>query len=244
MDRICQSLGHPRRPRLVVIDGAQALCHTGCRPGIEYADVYLAGCHKWLRAGSLPLGVAFCPRTRSCEAIQTTAAQMLEATELDDPLLRFIQEMESSRLSRFSETVSLAPVFACQGAVFQQRYEKTSLPAAFACQLRNADRVAEAGNAVGWQPLRPTESFRSGILLLRARAPAVRAVAPETLRQRFQQQGLALTAYDGGVIRLSMPPLPLERFEMVDLLSALRHCAVDQAANERRFAPAVRKCAG
>ncbi len=224
LERICRTLGYPRTPKFVVIDGAQALCHTGCRPGIALADMYLSGCHKWLQAGSIPLGMAFSPRRRSRELIRQTAEHMLSTAELDDPLLRFIAEIETGQVSRFSETVNLASLFSCQAAVHGWRREHRSLPRYLDWQLQTADRIAAACGELGWQPLLPDRPLRCGILLLRAKDRAVRALPADTLRDLFQEQGITLTAYDDGVIRLALPQVPFRRHELDDLDDALAHC--------------------
>jgi hypothetical protein len=228
LGRIFRALGHPRLPRFAVIDGAQALCHTGCRPGIELADIYLTGCHKWLQAGSAPLGAAFCPRRRSRTYVRQAADRMLGAGELDDPLLRFLTDIESRRVSRFSETVSLASLFAAQGAAADWRHEQRVLPTYLAWQLANADRIAEAAGDLGWEAIRPAAELRSGILLLQARSLDVRLLPAETLRESFQRQGVTLTAYGDGAVRLSMPQEPLRSFELEDLCAALLHCGGPQ----------------
>src|SRR5262249_7281392 len=68
----CLSRGTP--PRLVVVDGAQAFAHVPEPP--TYMDLYLAGCHKWLRAGH-PLGVAFAPRLGSAGFLRATREEMV-----------------------------------------------------------------------------------------------------------------------------------------------------------------------
>ena len=87
----------------------------------------------------------------------------------------------------------------------------------FAHRLANACTAAEAARGTGWRPLLADVPLRSGILLLQSERPDARQASPEALRAAFHSQGLALTVYEGGIIRLSMPP-SLWRAEELDLL--------------------------
>ena len=55
---------------------------------------------------------------------------------------------------------------------------------------------------------------------------------------------MALTAYDQGVIRLSMPQVPIRFFEMDDICSALEHCANHRETDQFRRAEHLRQYAG
>ena len=46
-----------------------------------------------------------------------------------------------------------------------------------------------------------------------------------TSRERFLKTGVALSAYDGGIVRTSLPNLPLASQDMDLLRSALCRCA-------------------
>ena len=67
-----QSLGPRRRPRMVVVDGAQALDHAPLGLAANYCELLLTGCHEWLRAYH-PLGLAICCR-RSLVVLPSTTA--------------------------------------------------------------------------------------------------------------------------------------------------------------------------
>ena len=98
------SLG--RAPRFVAVDGAQALGHAPL--DLHSCDLYLAGSHKWLRAG-LPLGMAFGPRPNSRGLLRMLCEEMIAGMELDDPLLFLTRQIERDALEPFGETVNLAP---------------------------------------------------------------------------------------------------------------------------------------
>jgi hypothetical protein len=74
----------------------------------------------------------------------------------------------------------------------------------------------------GWQPLLPPPTFRTGILLLQAERQQKRGQSAEELRQAFSERGVALTAYDGGVARLSMPGEGWQPGELEHLQAALQ----------------------
>jgi selenocysteine lyase/cysteine desulfurase len=204
---LLEALEHTR-PRLVVIDGAQALGHADLEPA--GCDFYLAGCHKWLEAGQ-PLGLGFSPRRRSQGLIATVAQEMIDAGELDDPLLLFTRQLERITPGAFSETVSLANLFSSAAAVVTALDAGGTTEFRFAARLDNAEAVARIALDTGWTPIAPSSRLRSGIVLLRADDPRVRAVGPEHVRSAFLDQGVALTTYPDGLIRLSMPPEPRNR---------------------------------
>jgi len=210
----------PTRPRVVVIDGAQALGHAIPDPGLDQCDLYLAGCHKWLGAG-LPLALGFCPRPSSQRLIATVAQQMIDAGELDDPLLLFTRQLDQKTPGGFSETVSLASLFSSAGAVAGALDAGTAARQRFASRLHNAEVIRQLGLQTGWTPLVPSPQLRCGIVLLRSADPELHTLPPERVRSMFLDQGVALTSYSGGIIRLSMPPEPWSRSDLERVQAAL-----------------------
>jgi hypothetical protein len=71
----------------------------------------------------------------------------------------------------------------------------------------------------------PAPALRSGILLLEAEREATRRKPPQEIRAAFSGHGVALTTYEGGRIRLSMPDRPWGPGEADHLLTALRSAA-------------------
>jgi aspartate aminotransferase-like enzyme len=221
IDAICRAIRRTRPPRFIVVDGAQAFCHTPPEAALRRCDIYLAGCHKWLRAGNLPMGMAFCPRCRSENSVERTCQKMLETAELDDPLLVFTRQLEDHTMERFSETVNLASMFSCRAALDDWNRDNRSVRLPFEIRLENAQRVATIALEVGWRPLIPDTELRSGILLLQAKDRHIRAVSPEDMRMQLQTHGIAGTCYRYGMIRLAMPNHPLTESEIAILEESL-----------------------
>ena len=211
-----------RTPRFVVVDGAQAFCHTPLDPGLKNCDIYLAGCHKWLRACNQPMGLAFCPKRRSQNFIQTACQRMLKSSDLDDPLLIFTSQLESNSLERFSETVNLAPMFSCRAALNDWNDENHSIQSTFRIRLENAQRLAEVASNAGWRSLLPDKPLRCGILLLQAEDRLLRAISAADMRLPLQSHGITATTYHCGIIRLAMPNSPLTDSQIAFLQTSLQ----------------------
>jgi hypothetical protein len=207
VERMVREVRSRRQPRLVVVDGAQDFCHVYPDLRHECCDLYLAGCHKWL-GGYFPMGLGFYARRGSQTVVERVLDRMVRDGGLDDPLLTFSQQLEDNALDGYTETLNLAPLFSCQGAIADAHRYCPEVSHQFQGRLSNARVVAEAAQGTSWRPLLPDAAFRSGILLLRSERAEARQASPETLRASFHRNGLALTAYEGGFIRLSMPPTP------------------------------------
>lgn len=122
-----------------------------------------------------------------------------------DPLLRFSQQIEEHRVEDFSETVNIAPLLSAFGALKDLPVPASERQSDFAGRIANAAAVAQVANTAGWRPLLPREPFRTGILLLQAERHETQLRLPQRLRELFHQRGVVITAYDMGLIRLSMP---------------------------------------
>lgn len=205
--------------KFVVVDGAQEFGHTPLRDVDGTADLYLAGCHKWIGAYQ-PLGIAVAGCERSYRAIREELA--VAAT---DPLLRFTEQLANCQLDGVSETANLAPLFSAHGALLDAAPSAIDGSAAFATQLRNAEAFAHKALESGWRPMARPHFARSGILMLQAERSITRAHSPEILRGRFADSGILLTAYDQGQLRLSMPRRPWTDEEIAILGVALRTLA-------------------
>jgi hypothetical protein len=200
VERIVRAVEAAGRTWFTVVDGAQDFCHVSADLASEFCDLYLAGSHKWLGAYH-PMGLGFYGRRRSRSFIETLLAKCLRTGEIDDPLLRFSAQLEAGSPGE-TETVSLASLFACQGAVADAVVAPADgLPR----RLANASALGAAAAEAGWRPLLPTSALRTGILLLQAERQGRRESPPEEVRSAFFERGVALTAYEAGIIRLSMP---------------------------------------
>lgn len=209
-----------RKPRFVVIDGAQAYCHTPAELGAEFCDLYLSGCHKWL-GGYHPMGLGFYGRPRSASLIETVLVHSLRDGELDDPLLRFTARLDAGELPAADETVSLTALFTCQAAAADATPACPQARQLFGVRLSNLVRAAEVAVESGWSPLLPAAPLQSGILLARVEAADARERTCRETRVGFAAQGVILTAYEGGVIRMSMPGRPWSDGELCHLSRAL-----------------------
>ncbi len=205
--------------RFVVVDGAQDFCHVGWAAAHECCDLYLAGCHKWL-GGYHPLGVACYGRRRSRKMIKSVLDKALHTRQVDDTLLHFVEEIQQARHGKLRETINLSALFSSAGAVHDAKRDDDARQG-LQVRLSNAECVAGVAATTHWSTCLPDPSLRSGILLLEGTTKRVRNSSAEVIRQQFQQQDVILTAYEGGVLRLSMPSAPLERPDLGVLSDAL-----------------------
>ena len=220
----------------VVVDGSQAFGQVPLDLSQAPCDFYLSGCHKWL-GSHLPLGIGFCANPVTQFDVEQTCNELLDRGILDDPLLAFLQSVEAGRQRRFTETVNLSPLFSCRGAV-EDQFIEGPLVGRFRRRLANAEMVRRFARMTGWIPLLPDEEFRSAGVLLRSASPTIREWSPANLRERFHAQRIALTCYDRGLIRLSMPSDPLSTNQAGLLIQALAlaHLRARQHPTEERQA--------
>jgi selenocysteine lyase/cysteine desulfurase len=222
--RIVRTLEKVRELRFVVVDGAQDFCHVSEDLRNEYCDLYLAGGHKWLQ-GFHPIGLGFYGRQRSRGMIETLLAHLLMRGELDDPLLRFTTQIEIAALEGDTETVNLVPLFTCQGAAAEALDRLLSPAAVLPARQRNLNALASAAAGCGWVPRLPSVSFQTGILLLQGERKKVQDHSASVLRETFARNGVALTAYESGLVRLSIPADEWQPGEMDHLSAVLRAVA-------------------
>jgi hypothetical protein len=221
---ISQAVTEVSSPAFVVVDAAQAVSHAPLDIDSQYCDLLIAGCHKWMRAYH-PLGFGLCCRPSAEAVIEHACRDMRQQGELDDPLLALTTELEIDDCEPFSETVNLAPLFTASAAVGRLWHASRSRCEEFSAQLQNTNRATEITEHTGWLPVRPEIEMRSGILLLQSKHADTRSAPPETLRFAFRRRGVALSAYAGGLIRASLPPINLPANEFSQLRFALQRCA-------------------
>jgi hypothetical protein len=211
--KICGRLKDARPPQLVVIDGAQGFGQLDSPEVVSAADVYLASAHKWLRAG-LPLGIAIvdCPSLHD-QMRGVTCGRRTSS----DSLLQLLEELSMGRAELFGETVNVAPLVTCFGAL-----QEMSAAGASAAKIQNHNRnllVACLTNS-DWQLLTPDSEMRSGIVVARARDYAARRSSPQSLSRHFSEHGVAVTCYPHGYVRLSTPIESLIRPSRMTCLTA------------------------
>lgn len=218
--KIVRTIEKSAELRFVALDGAQDIGHTGPDSGIDCADLYLAGAHKWLGA-YVPLGMAFYHQLRSRGMVDAVLRDSLANRLIDDPLLRFVERLQGD----IQETVNLSAFFSAQGAV-NDASRPNALPGALLPdRLKNAETTSSAALTLDWQPQMPHSSLRSGILLLQAGPAKTRSLSPKLLRSQFHKSGIELTAYEQGLVRLSLPASKLELAELDWLRAALQNVA-------------------
>ena len=76
-----------------------------------------------------------------------------------------------------------------------------------------------------WQPVSVADAFQSGILVLQSDSHSIRSSRPTALREAFSEQGVALSAYESGFVRLSMPTEPFTSQDLARLETAIRSVA-------------------
>ena len=205
VERLVRALEAARELRFVVIDGAQDFCHVSADLGNEYCDLYLASCHKWLQ-GFHPMGLGFYGRHRSRSMIETAAPPAAFAGA--NSMTRCCgsrHSWKSAALDGETETVNLIPLFTSQGAAADALERPSPPPKLLGVRHKNLAQATAVAESCGWRSLLPAEPFRTGILLLQAESEATRSRPADALRGAFAEHGIALTAYEGGSIRLSMP---------------------------------------
>ncbi len=206
--------------RFAAVDGAQALGHVPLASCSAGADMLITGAHKWLGAYH-PLGVAFSGRRETAELVGKICQEMIEASELDDPLLRFVHRLEHGSLDGHGETLNVSSLFSCQGAL-AARTAATSVQHDLRVQLANAQELAALAPKCGWAPRMPAAAFRSGILLLQSTSPTVQAMPAAALRSAFHAGSMAVSVYEHGLVRLSLPKTRWRPRELEVIQIALR----------------------
>ncbi|WP_233214482.1 aminotransferase class V-fold PLP-dependent enzyme [Rhodopirellula bahusiensis] len=191
------------RLRFVLVDAAQSFCQLPEPSPTKHVDMTITGCHKWLGGGN-PLGVAICGRPIVAEQFRQIL-QSGHCPELEDPLLRFSQQIGGNSVSRYLETVNVTPLFTVNAAIREERTKRKHLREQLERQQRNLDTVEQCVDGTPWNLLDIDESLRSGIMLLQSQDPLHREADCLALGDRFRERGVAFSSYPQGVIRISTP---------------------------------------
>jgi hypothetical protein len=177
----------------VFVDAAQAFCHLPLDDCLAVADFVVAGSHKWMGA-YLPTGIGF-----------VRHLQVQRGGRQSDPLLHFTEQLATGALDRHSETANLTNLFACAGAVRDQQ----SRPAqAFAGASLSGPSLPESLRE--WRPLAPCPAMQSHIVLLETTSSPTRWASADVVRRHWLTEGLIVTGYDEGRVRVSRPLSPSE----------------------------------
>ena len=189
--------------KFAVLDGAQEFGQVDHRATVAAGDLYLTGGHKWL-GGFVPLSVAVYGRARSAGRVERVVADGLDAGTFDDPLTRLAWAGDGGVRVSAESTANVAALFACDGALDdlaaeEGRGDAGAVPLTAAEAEPLLDRLRRGGR---WAGRDLPAGFGSRTLLLE---PSGGAGGREETRRRFAAAGLAVTAYDGGSVRLSVP---------------------------------------
>lgn len=210
--------------KFIVLDAAQAIGHVPLSSDLECSDFVIAGTHKWL-GGYLPLGLAFLNSERTRKRIIETSRDMRAGENLDDPLFDFLTDLEAGSLGQHSETINFTPLLTCRGALHEFDDVNSGIDDSLRHQRSNAEVVRVLAEATGWTLLLPAADQRTGIVLLQSGQPECRSLSADALRRRMQQSGITATAYESGIVRLSMPRSELRPSDVHALHSALQRLA-------------------
>jgi hypothetical protein len=182
------------------------------------------------------LGICFLPNPATAADIVRRTTELVERRHLDDPLLAFLQSIETRRTRRFTETVNLSPLFSCRGAL-EDQFTDGPIGGRLRRRLANAGLARRIARMTAWKPLTPMEDFQSASVLLQSTSSQVCQLAPDRLRSLFHERGIALTSYIGGIIRLAVPSVPLSTCQAGSLIQAL--ALIRPPANCREYAGAL-----
>lgn len=228
---IRQRIDGVHAPRLVIVDGAQGFAHMDGPEEVAAADIYLASAHKWLRSG-LPLGIAVLTNPLTEDLLERCHRGNAVSA---DPLLRLSRELSSGRAATFGETVNVAPLVTCFGAL---QDKKCRITVKDSIQQQNRARLIECVNVLDWALLATSPDVQSGVFLIRHREHKLRRLPPSLVREWFDAHGIALTCYAGGYVRLSAPrENPLNDESLAQLQAALTE-------KKRRLRPSRKPPAG
>lgn len=179
--------------RFVVVDGAQAFRHRPVNLQKAPCDLYLAGTHKWL-CSYHPLRIAFAGRHRHRDEIEAAAREHC----MHDPLLNFSRRLAKQDAFDSGETVNLAGLMAAAGAI--QDSMKSNSVHRWNRLRTNTHNLGRWFRGTPFRPVLNSPRLSTGILLLRQKK-AARILK----REDFANQGLVVSTYPDGTIRLSMP---------------------------------------
>jgi selenocysteine lyase/cysteine desulfurase len=234
--RLLSEFNGSTKPRFVLVDGAQAIGHLPIIDVHEICDVFIAGAHKWVRAGQ-PLGFAIYGRRRSREWLSRCFGGTGHQRPVDDSLSCFVASLTThTPLDQFSETVNVSPLLSCRAALTDLPQSSTQRQVQWKCRNENRDRVSQLASELGWCPLTRSDEYGSGIVTIHN--GWIRNA--RRLRERLTIRGIAVSCYEGGIMRLSMPEFPLSESQFGSIGSAL--CHVQELATSQACGSSVDAC--
>ncbi len=187
-----------------VIDGAQEYAQVEHGASVIASDLYLTSSHKWL-GGYFPLSLAVYGRQRSASRIEHIVAELLESSSIDDPLLRLAWRAISGIDVASQSTANVAALFSCDGALddLHSEIQQTGAPPRAIEHSDISFVLSQLENTI-WTVKDLPEAYHSRTVLLESRGLSP-SIDGTVIRSAFAECGLAVTAYDTGQIRLSIP---------------------------------------
>ena len=219
--QLAEQLRRQTEVRFVLVDAAQAFGQIPLSSMTECCDVLVTGCHKWLGA-HLPMGVAVAGNSLAAEQFRCVVSSGDAPTLCSDPLLLLTEQLQSGCVNRYTETVNIVPMLAAYAALSTGQAAPVNSQTEFSQRLANSDRAAECLSGSSWSPVRLNQTTRSAILLASSNHASIQQMAPDTLQSHFRNHGIALSAYPGGLLRMSMP-LAIMQQSHLDFLSSAFH---------------------
>jgi hypothetical protein len=188
--------------RFCFIDAAQAFCLVPLDECAEVADFIVAGSHQWMGA-YLPTGIGLFGQSRTRELILHRTRNRHQCWRMEDPLLRFSEQLDTGQVDGNSETANLTPLLASAGAA-ADRLKKPRLEALI--DLPGIDTAIEnMPRAHGdWQLVRPVSEMRSKIALLKSSHGSWGYSTPDELRSSWLEAGAVVSAFEPGLVRVSL----------------------------------------
>lgn len=185
----------------VLIDAAQAFCHVPLDDCLAVADFVVAGSHKWMQA-YLPTGIGL----SRCHRRQSTSDGQRQVKDVDlwqDPVLCFTEQIHSDKLDCHSETVNVANLMACAGAVSDalnavEGSTNGTIEFVVSDFFRQRPDIGD-----DWVPISPVPPMRTQIAILRSETQQIRQLSEGELRHLWLKEGCVVSAYPNGVIRIS-----------------------------------------
>ena len=219
--QLVASLRRQSEVRFVLVDAAQAFGQVSLESITASCDVLVTGCHKWLGA-HLPMGVAVAGNSLAAKQFRCVVSGRDASLLCSDPLLMLTEQLQADEVNRYAETVSIVPMLAANAALSSGQADPVITEQEFAQRLNNLDEAAACLSDSSWCPVSLNQTTRSAIMLATANHASVRQAAPDTLQTHFRNHGIALSAYQGGLLRLSMPSGILQQNYLEFLSSAFQ----------------------
>ena len=205
IDQLLSEIEKTRKPRFIVIDGAQEFAHLDYRLNTA-GDLYLFSAHKWLGAYH-PMSLGMYGRKSSKPLIEKMLARMIDQREINDPTLK----ASAANNFDYQETINLLPFFSLAGAM--QSLADRDHDTSFENRRYNASTFSEVAAQSGWTDRYASldEEFRTAISVIEKPDTGPN---PIELQHRLHRSGVAATVLDDGGIRASMPARPFENQQL------------------------------